>query len=73
MADTALPNDIARCDGRRATWSSTSTFAYLRAECQPCLRRTAPRPDRAVMVTPSIFDGKCVQQILQDPQHVQPQ
>ena len=35
-----LPNDIARCDG--AGWD----------ECEVCLRRIAPRPERVWMILP---------------------
>jgi len=35
-----LPNDIARCNG--AEWE----------ECETCLRRIAPRPERVTMIAP---------------------
>jgi len=45
-----LPNDIARCNGDgndaegwREGW---------REGCETCLRRTAPRPERIIMITP---------------------
>lgn len=39
-----LPNDIARCDGYYAEgW---------REGCETCLRRTAPRPERVLMISP---------------------
>lgn len=39
---STLTNDIARCDG----------VTYYREGCEHCLRRTAPRTDRVVMMSP---------------------
>lgn len=44
-----LPNDIARCYG---LGSIEGGVQYWRENCETCLRRTAPRPDRAVMMSP---------------------
>jgi hypothetical protein len=39
-----LPNDITRCDGYYAEgW---------REGCENCLRRTAPRPEQVLMISP---------------------
>ena len=39
-----LPDDTARCDGYY--------FGHWREGCETCLRRTAPRPENPVMITP---------------------
>jgi hypothetical protein len=41
-----LPNDFARCNG------SGSDAEGWREGCETCLRRTAPRLGRSVMITP---------------------
>lgn len=40
-----LPNDIARCDGSQED-------GEWREGCENCLRRTAPRPERVIMIEP---------------------
>jgi hypothetical protein len=44
-----LANDIARCDG---SGSIEAGVQYWRDGCETCLRRTAPRPERAWMMAP---------------------
>jgi hypothetical protein len=46
-----LPNDIARCEGV----GSIEDGVYWREGCEHCLRRTAPRPDRVVMMSPPLI------------------
>lgn len=48
-APRLLPNDVARCDG---SWSIEDGETHWREGCETCLRRTAPRPDRVVMMLP---------------------
>jgi hypothetical protein len=43
---TTLPNDTARCDG------DGNDAEGWREGCETCLRRTAPRPERIIMITP---------------------
>ena len=45
MSDT-LPNDVARCNGM-----SFNADGW-RDGCRNCLRRTSPRPERVVMISP---------------------
>jgi hypothetical protein len=45
-----LANDIARCDGFRTVEADDKS--YWREGCENCFRRTAPRPERVVMITP---------------------
>ncbi len=44
-----LPNDFARCDGVSSVEDGVTCW---REGCERCLRRTAPRPDRFVMIAP---------------------
>lgn len=44
-----LPNDLSRCDG---VSSVEDGVTYWREGCEHCLRRTAPRPDRCIMMMP---------------------
>ena len=48
MSNT-LASDIARCDG---SGSVEDGIHYWREGCETCLRRTAPRPEIAVMIQP---------------------
>ena len=48
-----LPNDVARCDG-------VQYDGEWREGCEKCLRRTAPRPERTVMISaPLIVTFEC--------------
>jgi len=49
MKTMNLPNDISRCDGYYVEDGEDSDW---REGCETCLRRTAPRPVRAVMISP---------------------
>jgi hypothetical protein len=42
---TDIPHDTARCDG-------VQHDGHWREGCEHCLRRTAPRPAKCVMMTP---------------------
>ena len=44
-----LPNDIARCDG---DWVEDGEDSGWMPDCEHCLRRTAPRPERVDMILP---------------------
>jgi len=44
-----LPNDVARCDGSSSVEDGVT---YWREGCETCLRRTAPRPEMALMMQP---------------------
>lgn len=44
-----LPNDIARCKGM---WVEDGEHSGWREGCENCLRRTAPKPERYVMIAP---------------------
>lgn len=44
-----LASDIARCDG---SGSIEDGVQYWREGCETCLRRTAPRPQMVVMMSP---------------------
>ena len=48
--NSRLANDIARCDGMRLEENNGEWF--WREGCENCLRRTAPRPERVVMIAP---------------------
>jgi len=45
---SALASDVARCNGV----GSEDPEEGWREGCETCLRRTAPRPERAVMIAP---------------------
>jgi hypothetical protein len=47
-----MANDIARCDG---VGSVEDGVQYWREGCETCLRRTAPRPERVLMMQPPII------------------
>ena len=51
---TALPNDMVRCDGHERPAGGWV------AECETCLRRTAPRDEYVwMMVTPTRGELRC--------------
>lgn len=49
-----LPHDIARCDG--ISYEEDGVL-YYREGCEHCLRRTAPRPPRAIIIRPPEIIG----------------
>ncbi len=49
MTPESLPNDIARCNG---VSHAEDGVLYWREGCEDCLRRTAPRAERVVMMMP---------------------
>lgn len=44
-----LPDDIARCDG---FFPNDGDHSDWREGCETCLRRTAPRPENPLMISP---------------------
>lgn len=52
QAPRLLHNDLARCDG---SFSIENGKTHWREGCETCLRRTAPRPDRVVMMQPPLI------------------
>jgi len=60
-----LPADISRCDGRTLPTDSNPHEAhFLAPECRYCLRKTADRLDRVmVMAAPAPMMTACVMRI----------
>lgn len=51
MSETP-PNDIARCNGM---WIDDGDHSDWQENCETCLRRTAPRPERVLMISPPLI------------------
>ena len=50
----SLLDDIARCDGV-GYYDIDDDETYWRENCETCLRRTAPRPERCQMIEPPLI------------------